>query len=307
MKLENVVRFSSHPRPFLISDDYCENPDCECIDVFLKFTEVDEKGSRLAAPLAFGMRVDLETWEEPDPPDRPPQIAEFAKEFLEGFPPEKREEFRAACDRTKKIVRRLADYRIRPEDVEDGTLVSYCDVASETGGLSRGGSTCSYRFRHEGREFAVENLYCCNPACHCRDAHLLFFEYMADPDGPPDQGRLYERFRATVSLDGRREVEKDYVACSLDEAGEILAAWAERYPDDLRVLKSRYDDIKEIGRRSLASRGSRPARSRRPLPGDAYRDEPAHSQGRTARNAPCPCGSGKKYKKCCGRNAPIRP
>ena len=31
------------------------------------------------------------------------------------------------------------------------------------------------------------------------------------------------------------------------------------------------------------------------------RDEPA-----TARNAPCPCGSGLKYKRCCGRNAPPR-
>jgi uncharacterized protein YchJ len=30
-------------------------------------------------------------------------------------------------------------------------------------------------------------------------------------------------------------------------------------------------------------------------------DEPA-----TARNAPCPCGSGLKYKRCCGRNAPPR-
>ena len=23
-----------------------------------------------------------------------------------------------------------------------------------------------------------------------------------------------------------------------------------------------------------------------------------------ARNAPCPCGSGRKYKKCCGRSSP---
>ncbi|MGA8178875.1 MAG: SEC-C metal-binding domain-containing protein, partial [Desulfobacterales bacterium] len=25
------------------------------------------------------------------------------------------------------------------------------------------------------------------------------------------------------------------------------------------------------------------------------------SQDKVGRNAPCPCGSGKKYKKCCGR------
>jgi len=28
------------------------------------------------------------------------------------------------------------------------------------------------------------------------------------------------------------------------------------------------------------------------------------SQPQTPRNAPCPCGSGDKFKRCCGRNAP---
>lgn len=29
--------------------------------------------------------------------------------------------------------------------------------------------------------------------------------------------------------------------------------------------------------------------------------EPAHSE-KISRNSPCPCGSGQKYKKCCGKN-----
>ena len=29
---------------------------------------------------------------------------------------------------------------------------------------------------------------------------------------------------------------------------------------------------------------------------------PGNGPGKPGRNAPCPCGSGKKYKKCCGRN-----
>jgi len=29
--------------------------------------------------------------------------------------------------------------------------------------------------------------------------------------------------------------------------------------------------------------------------------EPIHGQGKTGRNDPCPCGSGKKFKLCCGR------
>jgi preprotein translocase subunit SecA len=34
------------------------------------------------------------------------------------------------------------------------------------------------------------------------------------------------------------------------------------------------------------------------------RPAPVKREGRKiGRNDPCPCGSGKKYKKCCGRNA----
>ncbi|MBV5338819.1 MAG: preprotein translocase subunit SecA [Deltaproteobacteria bacterium] len=35
--------------------------------------------------------------------------------------------------------------------------------------------------------------------------------------------------------------------------------------------------------------------------GDEYSQEPAKSQKVAGRNDPCPCGSGKKYKKCCGK------
>ncbi|MHC5112757.1 MAG: SEC-C metal-binding domain-containing protein [Planctomycetota bacterium] len=29
--------------------------------------------------------------------------------------------------------------------------------------------------------------------------------------------------------------------------------------------------------------------------------EPIHADEKAERNDPCPCGSGKKYKKCCGK------
>ncbi len=30
-------------------------------------------------------------------------------------------------------------------------------------------------------------------------------------------------------------------------------------------------------------------------------DEQQHKKKKIGRNEPCPCGSGKKYKRCCGR------
>jgi len=35
--------------------------------------------------------------------------------------------------------------------------------------------------------------------------------------------------------------------------------------------------------------------------GDVEKREPVRREKKIGRNAPCPCGSGKKYKKCCGR------
>jgi hypothetical protein len=39
----------------------------------------------------------------------------------------------------------------------------------------------------------------------------------------------------------------------------------------------------------------------RAMPSPTMPSMPSPSAGRTGRNDPCPCGSGKKYKKCCGR------
>ncbi|MCC7017903.1 MAG: SEC-C domain-containing protein, partial [Rhodospirillales bacterium] len=51
--------------------------------------------------------------------------------------------------------------------------------------------------------------------------------------------------------------------------------------------------------------------SRRPDPPDPASalaqngtNEPNSAAPHTPRNAPCPCGSGQKYTRCCGRNAP---
>jgi preprotein translocase subunit SecA len=41
-----------------------------------------------------------------------------------------------------------------------------------------------------------------------------------------------------------------------------------------------------------------PGEDEEPLPPPV---EPIHSAEKPGRNEPCPCGSGKKYKQCCGK------
>ena len=54
-----------------------------------------------------------------------------------------------------------------------------------------------------------------------------------------------------------------------------------------------------------ASFGERPpAPPTRRLPNEPNLPDEPNSAPETARNAACPCGSGQKYKRCCGKNAP---
>lgn len=59
--------------------------------------------------------------------------------------------------------------------------------------------------------------------------------------------------------------------------------------DRFKKRREREDDYKK----------QLPGEDEEPLPPPV---EPIHASEKPDRNDPCPCGSGKKYKKCCGAN-----
>ena len=65
---------------------------------------------------------------------------------------------------------------------------------------------------------------------------------------------------------------------------------------ELSELGNKYAALKEQGIDPFAKLGSPPRKSE-PVETTTYR----HHDARVGRNDPCPCGSGRKYKKCCGR------
>ncbi len=77
------------------------------------------------------------------------------------------------------------------------------------------------------------------------------------------------------------------------EEGEQLRAQRQK---ELSELGAGYATLKKKGIDPVAQLGS-PPRSRKPAPTITYQRHDA----RVGRNDPCPCGSGKKHKKCCGR------
>ena len=90
-------------------------------------------------------------------------------------------------------------------------------------------------------------------------------------------------------------------ACRTPAGREQVAMLIRTMPDpagpaDIRV--PRQSMLRELGLTTepLTSRHLSPQ-----MPQVSEPVEAAPSYGKVGRNAPCPCGSGRKYKKCCGR------
>jgi preprotein translocase subunit SecA len=71
----------------------------------------------------------------------------------------------------------------------------------------------------------------------------------------------------------------------------------------LRVQLVQEDELERLEeeRRREREKELEMARQQSAANGDASPKPVRRSQEKVGRNAPCPCGSGKKYKKCCGR------
>jgi len=128
--------------------------------------------------------------------------------------------------------------------------------------------------------FVVRDVHCIAPRCDCTKSRLIVFEMLEREN----------REVGTVGVDFLRGTAVDFEALTVPKAvlRRVWRAYAARHQVAQR-LRTRKQRLTELGQQ--VDRSSAPA--------------PAPPQTRAAvkigRNQPCPCGSGKKYKHCCGR------
>ena len=185
----------------------------------------------------------------------------------------------------------MKEGRIPPGKIDEQELIEFRELLKPADDVPWDSRLGEYIVECEGAEYIAIERYCPNPACPCREVVVSFLRSEPRSEGAGPR-RAKEQFTAKRSLDGSVAVNEVY-AGSRSEAEAVLAAWREEYGDDLGGLRWRYEKVKEIARRSW-----RPVR-RLPEPPDLP-EPPAPVPRRVGRNDPCPCGSGKKYKKCCG-------
>jgi hypothetical protein len=287
MKIEHTdditeVRFADHGVPFKLTTKVCGNPDCDCREIHLRLRELEGKD-----PLAFELTVNVDSWEEQRVPQREARISRWACEFLDELSTEEKRLLYLSYD-DKFAKKRLQACTLNRANILNGVLVSYAGIISEHKSFYDGGTICISRFEHEGTEYAMDALYCPNPACRCHEAWLLFIRLI--PAGPGQAAATSEEcLRAILKFDGSWRIE-ERGNTPLVEAQRLLKAWLEGHPGMIERFKEEYRAIKAIGRRSLQSSSPSPSSIQ----------HRAVQTKKIGRNAPCSCGSGKKYKKCCG-------
>lgn len=287
MKIEHTdditqVRFAEHGVPFELTTAVCDNLDCDRREMYLHLRELEGKD-----PLAFKLTVNVDSWEEQRVPHREARISRWVREFLAELSTEDKQLLYLFYD-DKFAKKRLQECTLNRADVLNGAMVSYAGIISENKSFCDGGTTCISRFEHEGTEYAMDALYCPNPACRCHEAYLLFIRLI--PARPGQAAATSEEcLGAVLKFDGSWRIQERWDT-PLVEAQRLLKAWLEGHSGMIERFKEEYREIKAIGQRSLQSS----APSLRSIQHRVVQSK------KIGRNAPCRCGSGRKYKKCCG-------
>ncbi len=140
-----------------------------------------------------------------------------------------------------------------------------------------------FPFLIENRHWMIDYQFCVNPECDCRESHITFIPIPASP-GP--QRRIKETLPSAFYHynTGRCRID-DPPDENQPAVDKLISDLKEAYPDINAILRERHKLLRRLYKKAA---------------GDIHR-LPAIIADRIGRNDPCPCGSGKKYKKCCGR------
>ncbi len=119
--------------------------------------------------------------------------------------------------------------------------------------------------------------------------------------------------RANIGLEAyaQKDPKVQYIIKGSQGFEEMLASWQDEVieltlrvklaEEEEEVPESVWNITGESGTEWSSEQAMREA-AMDAASGEEHRPEPIRVEKKVGRNDPCPCGSGKKYKKCCGRS-----
>lgn len=146
--------------------------------------------------------------------------------------------------------------------------------------------TSRFPFQIGSEHWLCKDEYCINPDCECNEALLTFLRIDKDTDLDETAPAVYFDYATSATkpeqLPTMGQPPLELLVSELLRSYNTLPLLLKCHHQQLRLLRLRaHIETKKELIRSAEDRS---------LEGDY----------KTGRNDPCPCGSGKKYKKCCG-------
>jgi len=139
----------------------------------------------------------------------------------------------------------------------------------------------------EGQDWQIDDLHCIDPACEC-DSVLWMIEPVSQGDDEVTEFEPASFMSSTAEFEPARPSIEPGI---LSSAERVETLW--------RVFLGEHSDLSaEVPERRREMREAAPRHLRPPEP-----PVPVRRESFIGRNDPCTCGSGKKFKKCCGASA----
>jgi len=142
----------------------------------------------------------------------------------------------------------------------------------------------TFKVKFDNITYLIYDQYCLASTCNCTDAGLSVIEISENGD------RIRDGYDATSIVydykEGKREIKREDKRAKYS-IQKIFEKLHRENPDIDNIFRNRHNNLRRI---YLNYR--RKYKSNRSITNNTGR--------KVGRNDPCPCGSGKKYKYCCG-------
>ena len=257
-----------------VVETYCADPDCPCNCVYLEFYDKSEE----PAKIAFEAELSLETWTALRDPDLNAAEQVAAEEFVEWLSDERKRHFISKYEEGKILTEARIEELKETVPLDPSGMIPYSQVFAKEGSILDEGGGVGFDFIADSVIYGIEDVYCLNPKCECNNVLVAIFVRKEESN------EFQHVCEILVDLDTGKTRIEELLSGSRKQAREISRDWINSDPELLTTLKSRYQRMKRIGEEI------RWPERRQPMVGAS----------RPGRNEPCLCGSGKKYKKCCG-------
>ena len=267
---------------FIGSIIFCSSPVCDCKDGFvtLKSNPVDTNKNQ-SEQYSFTIDIELKTVSHPDKIEL--AVKNFAKSFVKNISKDDWKNLFLNYLWFKTYVTETADLNeidaaFPDELLNDSATIYYSEILP----------FCNKIYiTIDNVKYLVTEQYCFRPQCKCADVFLSFCPLTKN--GVPQKKTKAE---FVIECNYTRGTWKLY---GEDKNGIYIKPLLDLYMQELKeskkdlfsYFKKRHNNLKELCKRYLKNnKQEKPDRSKL-----VY--------GKVTRNSICPCGSGKKYKKCC--------